>query len=167
MFVPLFLDFTVLGSRLDADTHATSCRMAFHGVLGHTFCDKNYASSDLPRFKIYKEKKKEGVAERANNECEVICRGMFKKETNLALFSGLHVTLSTGEKGKIGESFGQSGKFKVWIPGEHLNFVQKIFDVELNFTFCRRTSRVHYGGVGRQEEKSCVGWGAGETVLGV
>ena len=47
---------------------------------------------------------------------------MFKKETNLsALFSGLKVTLSTGEEGAIGEPFGQSGKFKVRIPGGQMS----------------------------------------------
>lgn len=56
--------------------------------------------------------------ERATNECEVICRGMFKKETNLSLFAGLNVTLSSGEVGTIDSSFGQSGKFKVRVPGE-------------------------------------------------
>ena len=114
--VPVVPGCKVLGSRLDADTHSTSCRLAFHGVLSYVFSEKNYSTTELPLFKIFKEKSKEGIVERANNECEVICKGMFKKETNLALFSGLEVTLSTGEKGVIGEPFGQSGKFKVRIP---------------------------------------------------
>lgn len=39
---------------------------------------------------------------------EVICKGMFKKETDLAnLFAGLRVSLSSGEGGKIEDSFGQ------------------------------------------------------------
>ena len=39
---------------------------------------------------------------------EVICKGMFKKETDLAnLFAGLRVSLSTGEAGKIEDTFGQ------------------------------------------------------------
>lgn len=68
--------------------------------------------------RIFKEKRKDGIVERASNEYEVICKSMFKKETNLALFSGLKVTLSTGETGIIGDPFGQSGKFKVRIMGE-------------------------------------------------
>jgi len=38
---------------------------------------------------------------------------MFKKETNIHLFSGLNVKLSTGDLGTIDGPFGQSGKFKV------------------------------------------------------
>ena len=88
--------------------------------MSHVFDDKNFAKNELPLLKVFKEKVKEGQVERANNECEVICKGMFKKETNLALFSGLKVTLSTGENGVIGEPFGQSGKFKVRIPGQQI-----------------------------------------------
>ena len=54
-------------------------------------------------------KSKEGVVERIGSSgYEVICKGMFKKETDLAnLFAGLRVSLSTGEAGKIEDSFGQ------------------------------------------------------------
>lgn len=48
----------------------------------------------------------------------MIGRNLFKKETNLQLFVGLKVTLSTGESGVIEGGFGQSGKFKIRIPGE-------------------------------------------------
>ena len=48
----------------------------------------------------------------------VIGRSLFKKETNIQLFVGLRVHLSTGELGVIDSAFGQSGKFKVHIPGE-------------------------------------------------
>ena len=37
-------------------------------------------------------------------------RDLFKKETNIALFSGLRVKLSSGEEGKVEGGFGQSGK---------------------------------------------------------
>lgn len=48
----------------------------------------------------------------------VIGRSLFKKETNLQLFVGLKVMLSTGETGVIEGGFGQSGKFKIRVPGE-------------------------------------------------
>ncbi|RXM91533.1 Selenocysteine-specific elongation factor [Acipenser ruthenus] len=48
----------------------------------------------------------------------VIGRNLFKKETNIQLFVGLKVTLSTGERGVIEGGFGQSGKMKIRIPGE-------------------------------------------------
>ena len=48
----------------------------------------------------------------------VIGRNLFKKETNLQLFVGLKVTLSTGETGVIEGGFGQSGKFKIRVTGK-------------------------------------------------
>lgn len=48
----------------------------------------------------------------------VIGRNLFKKETNLQLFVGLKVKLSTGETGVIEGGFGQSGKFKIRIQGK-------------------------------------------------
>jgi len=62
-------------------------------------------------------KQKQGVVERLVNDCEVVCKNMFKKETNIHLFTGLNVTLSTGETGVIDGPFGQSGKFKVRLKG--------------------------------------------------
>uniref|UniRef100_UPI00358F0E01 selenocysteine-specific elongation factor isoform X3 n=1 Tax=Myxine glutinosa TaxID=7769 RepID=UPI00358F0E01 len=106
----------VIASRLDTDIHANACRLAFHGVLLVGFEEQDYATLCLPRLRIYKEKHKEGIAERANGEHEVIGRALFKKETNMSLFIGLHVSLSTGEHGIIEGSFGQSGKFKIRIP---------------------------------------------------
>lgn len=47
----------------------------------------------------------------------VIGKNLFKKETNLHLFVGLKVTLSSGETGVIEGSFGQSGKIKIRVPG--------------------------------------------------
>ena len=53
----------------------------------------------------------------------VIGRSLFKKETNIQLFVGLRVQLSTGELGVIDSAFGQSGKFKVYVPGECSGFL--------------------------------------------
>lgn len=52
------------------------------------------------------------------DDYSVIGRSLFKKETNIQLFVGLKVHLSTGELGTIDSAFGQSGKFKIHIPGE-------------------------------------------------
>lgn len=125
----------MLGSRLDADTHTTSCRLAFHGCLRRAFASKDYATTDLPAFKIFKVKSKEGVVERVgSSDFEVICKSMFKKETDLAaLFSGLRVRLSTGEEGKIEDSFGQSGKFKVAVAGGKEQMKHVLIGVGSNF----------------------------------
>uniref|UniRef100_A0A480ZL69 Selenocysteine-specific elongation factor n=1 Tax=Sus scrofa TaxID=9823 RepID=A0A480ZL69_PIG len=113
----------VIGSRLDADIHANTCRLAFHGVLLHGLEDKNYAESCLPKLRVYKLKHKHGVVERVMDDYSVIGRSLFKKETNIQLFVGLKVRLSTGELGVIDSAFGQSGKFKVHIPGECGHFL--------------------------------------------
>uniref|UniRef100_A0A8C6A3J1 Eukaryotic elongation factor, selenocysteine-tRNA specific n=1 Tax=Marmota marmota marmota TaxID=9994 RepID=A0A8C6A3J1_MARMA len=54
---------------------------------------------------------------KAMDDYSVIGRSLFKKETNIQLFVGLRVQLSTGELGVIDSAFGQSGKFKVHVPG--------------------------------------------------
>ncbi|XP_054580319.1 selenocysteine-specific elongation factor isoform X2 [Eptesicus fuscus] len=108
----------VIGSRLDADIHTNMCRLAFHGVLLHGLEDKNYTESLLPKLRVYKLKHKHGFVERVIDDYSVIGRSLFKKETNIQLFVGLKVHLSTGELGIIDSSFGQSGKFKINIPDQ-------------------------------------------------
>ncbi|KAE8298631.1 Selenocysteine-specific elongation factor [Larimichthys crocea] len=87
----------VIGSKLDTDIHANACRLAFQGYLLQGFEDKGYAETALPRLRIYKTKHKEGQVERVTDDYTVIGRNLFKKETNLQLFVGLKVKLSTGE----------------------------------------------------------------------
>lgn len=118
----------LIGSKLDTDIHTSSCRLAFWGHLLESLEDKNY-STVLPRLKIYKEKCKRGVVDRASNQYEVIGKNMFKKETNIQLFVGLQVELSTGEVGVIESSFGQSGKVKIRIPGLYVQ-------ISNTFSFC-------------------------------
>ena len=67
------------------------------------------SNNRLADLKIYKEKSKEGVIERIHDEYTLIGRSLFKKETNMDLFTNLKVRLSTGETGKIESGFGQSG----------------------------------------------------------
>lgn len=56
----------VIGSKLDTDIHANTCRLAFHGVLLQGMEDKNYVESFLPKLKVYKLKHKEGQVERVS-----------------------------------------------------------------------------------------------------
>ncbi len=106
----------VIGSRLDTDIHLNTCRLAFHGKFLTMFTDKNYTETSLPKLRIFKTKSRVGEVERAVDEYSLVGKGLFKKETNIALFSNLKVKLSTGEAGLIEGGFGQSGKFKVRIP---------------------------------------------------
>ena len=117
---------SVLGSKLDSDIHKNICRLAFDGRLVHSFHNKDYQSTELRKLKIFKVKQKQGVVERLVNDCEVVCKNMFKKETNIHLFTGLNVTLSTGETGVIDGPFGQSGKFKVRLKGTLMTASLKI-----------------------------------------
>ncbi len=112
--VPLLPNSMLIGSRLDTDTNINMCRLAFHGqVLWRPQDRENYAKTELQRFKVFKFKMRTGVIERASNESEVIVKDLFKKETNIDLFVGLSAVFSTGEKGTIDGTFGQSGKVKV------------------------------------------------------
>lgn len=62
----------VIGSKLDTDIHANTCRLAFQGYLLQGFEDKSYAETALPRLRIYKTKHKEGQVERVR-EHETVC----------------------------------------------------------------------------------------------
>ena len=108
----------VIGAKLDIDIHTTTCRLAFYGKMLHSVADQKYTTNFLPKLKIFKNKAREGVAERKVDDQTVICRGLFKKESNIELFTGLKVKLSTGEEGVIEGGFGQSGKFKIRVPSE-------------------------------------------------
>ena len=93
------------------------CRLVFTGhIVAHTD-DSDYRKTLLPRLLIYKRKMREGVVDRLHDSDTVIGRGLFKKETQLDMFTGLRVTLSTGETGVIDGAFGQTGKFKVRFNG--------------------------------------------------
>jgi selenocysteine-specific elongation factor len=60
------------------------------------------------------EKTKEGSIERILPDgCTAICKGMFKKETDLSVFEGLQVRTGAGEVGCIEGRFGSSGKVRV------------------------------------------------------
>jgi selenocysteine-specific elongation factor len=107
----------MIGSKLDMDIHTSTCRLAFWGNLILTYDMKNYATTALSILRIFKNKSKTGIVERAPSQSSIIVKNIFKKETNLQLFAGLKVTLSTGEEGVIEGGFGQSGKIKVNIPG--------------------------------------------------
>ena len=112
--VPLLPDCILIGSRLDADININMCRLAFHGQVRWQPQDKeNYIKTELSKLKVYKYKTRNGIVERASNEQEVIVKDLFKKETNVDLFRGLTAVFSSGEKGTIEGSFGQSGKVKV------------------------------------------------------
>ncbi|XP_037080499.1 selenocysteine-specific elongation factor-like [Pollicipes pollicipes] len=102
----------LIGSKLDMDVNSAACRLAFHGRVLAPLA-RDYTATLLPGLRVYKDKSKAGTVERLQSETELIVRDLLKKESNVALFSGLAVQLSTGERGVIEGGFGQSGKVKV------------------------------------------------------
>lgn len=54
----------VIGSRLDNDAFSNKCRIAFHGNLVERFTTKDYESSVLPKIRIFKLKRREGLVDR-------------------------------------------------------------------------------------------------------
>jgi len=103
----------VVGSRLDCDAYSNMCRIAFHGTMAECITDKHYATTMLPKLKIFKNKCREGVVDRIQDERTLIGKGLFKKETKIDLFISMKVCLSTGERGTIEGTFGTTGKFRV------------------------------------------------------
>ena len=84
----LLQDALVIGARFDADVSTAACRLAFYG-RAVALVDPADAAA-LARLRVAKLKAKRGVIERVGRDGRTaICRGMFKKETDLALFRGM------------------------------------------------------------------------------
>ena len=63
------------------------CRLAFYGRLARTLDPSS--PSQLLSLRVFKPKQREGVIERVEGDgCTAICRGMFKKDTDLSKFTG-------------------------------------------------------------------------------
>ncbi|KAK9818119.1 hypothetical protein WJX72_007434 [[Myrmecia] bisecta] len=109
-------DALMIGSRFDADMNSATCRLACYGRVAALIDPAN--PQELQKLKIYKVKQKTGVVERVSKDgTSAICRSLFKKETDISLFTGMKVVTSAGEVGTIEGPFGKSGKFKVHFAG--------------------------------------------------
>ena len=83
-------DALIIGARFDADVSTASCRLAFYGRLTALLDPADKTA--LARLRVFKLKAKHGAIERlAADGCTAICRGMFKKETDMSLFTGMKV----------------------------------------------------------------------------
>lgn len=101
----------LIGSKLDFDIHSPNCRMAFFGRI---LCPMD--PKDLKPLRIVKMKQKTGTLDRFDKQdnCVVICKDMFKADTDMSLFNGLKVVHEqSGIEGVVEGSFAQEGKFKV------------------------------------------------------
>ena len=80
----------MIGSRFDMDVSKATCRLAFYGRLAALVAAEQPA--ELARLRVYKLKRKVGALDRvAKDSLSAVCRGMFKKETDISLFAGMRV----------------------------------------------------------------------------
>ena len=80
----------MIGSRFDMDVSKATCRLAFYGRLAALVNADQPA--ELAKLRVYKTKRKAGALDRvAKDGLSAVCRGMFKKETDISLFSGMRV----------------------------------------------------------------------------
>ena len=130
-------DSFFIGSRLDFDIHSSACRLGVHGRLRGSVDSADPRA--LARLKVYKTKAREGVVDRVEKDgTTAVCKGLFKRETDLSPFVGMRVRTAGGNEGTIASSFGKSGKFKVEFraplaPGDRtltLEFKKYVFDPE-------------------------------------
>ena len=83
-------DSVIIGSRFDASQDAPTCRLAFYGRILQLIEPTSPAA--LQQLKIYKLKQKQGSMDRVSPDgLSAVCKGMFKKETDISLFAGMKV----------------------------------------------------------------------------
>lgn len=86
-------DSLVIASRLDDLSNGAACRLALYGSLVRRV-DASPAS-----LRVYKVKRKEGCIDRILPDgCTAVCRGFFKKETDLSVFVGLKAWLCSVQR---------------------------------------------------------------------
>ena len=116
MSAPVVSGCVLICSRQDTDINTSLCKLAFNGTLVWQTRDKvDFMKNELTKLKVFKHKLDEGVMERAVDDQEVILRDLFNGKANFDLFCRLRVNLSSGEKGSLEGTFGQSGRVKVTV----------------------------------------------------
>ena len=84
-------DALVIGSRFEVDASKATCRLAIYGRLAALM---NPAEPpQMMKLRIYKVKRRTGSIDRMNKDgMSAVCKGMFKKETDISVFVGLKVS---------------------------------------------------------------------------
>ena len=83
----------MIGSRLEADASAAACRLAFYGRLV-ALVDAPERPGALARLRLLKLKARTGSVERvAPDGGSAVCKGMFKRDTDISRFVGLKARL--------------------------------------------------------------------------
>ncbi len=88
-------DALVIGSRFDTDVSKAACRLAFYGRLVTLLRAED--PRELARLRIFKTKTRAGSIDRvAPDGFSAVCKGMFKKDTDISLFAGMKVRGCSG-----------------------------------------------------------------------
>ena len=86
-------DALVIGSRFEVDASTAMCRLAFYGRLAALIDHSD--PEQMRRVRIFKVKRRSGSIDRVDKDgLGAVCKGMFKKETDITVFAGLKVSTS-------------------------------------------------------------------------
>ncbi len=82
----------MIGSRFEVDASKATCRLAFYGRLAGLIDASD--PQQMRKLRIFKVKRRSGSIDRMNKDgLSAVCKGMFKKETDITVFAGLKVNL--------------------------------------------------------------------------
>lgn len=107
----------IIGSDFQSNDES-ACRLAFTGHLTEFTEDKQFQSTYLPKFKIFRDKCKEGTLDRIHSETVLIAKGFCKRESKIDHLVGLNVNIILEDsnlhlKGRIESRFGQTNKLRI------------------------------------------------------
>ena len=86
----------MIGSRLEADAANAACRLAFYGRLV-ALVDAPDSPGALAKLRLFRLKARAGSVERvAPDGRSAICKGMFKRDTDISCFAGLKARPASG-----------------------------------------------------------------------
>ena len=83
----------MIGSRFEVDASSAMCRLAFYGRLAALIDQSD--PGQMRGVRIFKVKRRTGSIDRVDRDgLAAVCKGMFKKETDISVFAGLKVSTS-------------------------------------------------------------------------
>ena len=129
----------LIGSRLDADIGGKTCRLAWYGhaVASFSFDAAQGGGFAAAPVRLYRQRGRSGVVERVKGSTglglDVVGKGLFSKDTDISMFTGMaleaHTATAGGDAaadgagqpaidGRVTGAFGKSGKFTATFSGE-------------------------------------------------
>ena len=111
-----------IASKLDVPEGSNVCRLAFFGKTLSCADSSKSPTFAEEKLRLFSIKSRKGTIERVESDNRTcVCKGMFKKESDLSSFRNMFVWMDSsagGAKGRIEGSFGKTGKFKVYFEKE-------------------------------------------------